>query len=113
MEIIQNAISMIRGDSETITVSCKDASGLYTPFIDGDKIYFTVKKSVNDTVKVLQKVVTTFDDGKAIIEIRHDDTKDIECGVYMYDIQLSKLDGTVTTIIKPSRFVLNNEVTYE
>jgi len=42
------------------------------------------------------------------------DTKDLpaplEC---VYDLQLSKADGSVITIIRPSKFTIEGEVTYE
>lgn len=113
MEIVQNAISMIRGDTETITIGKTDIDGLSVPFENGDIIYFTVKKSIHDSVKILQKVIDTFDNGKVIIKIDHDDTKDIECGTYMYDVQLNDKNGGVTTIVKPSRFYIKGEITYE
>ena len=45
MEIQGYDISMIRGDTETIKVSCKDAQGADVPLEDGDTLYFTVKSS--------------------------------------------------------------------
>ena len=47
MEIQGYNISMIRGDTETIKVSCKDAQGVDVPLEDGDTLYFTVKYSVD------------------------------------------------------------------
>ena len=113
MEIIQNTMEMIRGDTETIRISKTDINDLIVPFDVGDVVYFTVKKSIHDAEKILQKIVSIFDNGGAVIRINHDDTKDIECGTYLYDVQLNDKNGGVTTIVKPSRFYIKGEITYE
>ncbi len=113
MRITGNSISMIRGDSESIIVSCKDSNGDPVPFEPGDTVYFTVKETVNTDVKLLQKQVTEFENGKAIIEILPEDTKHLRFQSYVYDIQLTKAGGVVTTIIPPSKFRVEGEVTYE
>jgi hypothetical protein len=113
MEIDQGTVTMTRGDSETITVSCVNSNGEAVTFVEGDLIYFTIKKSISATDKVLQKIIEEFTDGTAVISIEHEDTADIEPGVYMYDIQYTDQFGKVSTIIKPSRFKIEGDVTYE
>mgnify|MGYP000872505127 FL=1 len=113
MEIQGYNISMIRGDTETIKVSCKDAQGVGVPLEDGDTLYFTVKQSVTTERKEMQKVITEFPDGIAYINISHDDTKSMSFRSYYYDIQLTRADGTVKTIIPPSKFTVEGEVTYD
>jgi len=106
-------ISMIRGDSETITLSCVDINGIQISLVAGDTVYFTVKENEYMTVKIFQKIITSFTDGKAIINIIPTDTKELKFKTYKYDVQLSRADGTVTTIIPPSLFSIEGEVTYE
>ena len=113
MKIQGYDISMIRGDTESIKVSCKDNKGNDIPFEDGDILYFTVKSSVHTDEKEIQKVITEFLDGIAYINISPDSTKSLQFRDYYYDIQLTKLDGTVKTIIPPSIFAIKGEVTYE
>ena len=113
MKIQGTNISMIRGDSQSIIVSVKDKDDNKVPLITGDMIYLTVKDSVNTEEKVLQKVVTQFEDGNATIEITPSDTNNIPFKTYVYDIQLNRADGTVNTIIPPSSFTIGSEVTYE
>lgn len=113
MKINGTNISMIRGDSETITVQCKDSFGDYILFETGDTIYFTIKENVSTTTKLLQKIITVFIDGAAIIEINPLDTKELKFKEYYYDIQLTRADGSITTIISPSKFRIEGEVTYE
>lgn len=113
MEIQGYNIAMIRGDTETIKVSCKDAQGVDVPLEDGDTLYFTVKTSVNKEEKEMQKVITEFPDGIAYINILPDDTKSMSFRSYVYDIQLNRADGTVKTIVPESKFTIKGEVTYE
>ena len=107
MKIQGTSISMTRGDSESITVRITQGEGLTA----GDRIDFTVRQSAEEPIE-LQKTVTEFPDGDAVIVLRPEDTTPMEFGSYVYDIQLTRADGTVQTIIKPSKFKLEQEVTY-
>lgn len=111
MKVRGTNLSMTRGDSESITVKCFQ-SGTAVPFEDGDIVTFTVREDVESPI-LLQKVVTTFDgNGWAVIPIASGDTEGMDFGDYVYDIQLTRADGTVTTIVTISTFTLTEEVTY-
>ena len=103
-----NDIRMVRGDSESITVSCEQH-----PFEPGDEIVLTIRKTASTKEKTLQKIVKDFEDGKAVISFEPGDTAELAFGEYIYDIQLTFADGTVKTIIKPAKFFIGLEVTYE
>lgn len=100
-------LSMTRGDSESLTVSCG-----VVPFADGDSVEFTVRRYASSDRKLIYKRVTEFEDGKAVIAITPEDTAGLEFGPKIYDIQLTRADGTVTTIIKPHTFHITEEVSY-
>lgn len=107
-------LSMFRGDSESLTITLYDALGNIVDFIAGDTVYFTVKESMQTNVKTLQKIVKEFRDGKAIIEIEPNDTDSLSFSKpYIYDIQLTSIEGKVTTIVPPSRFTLKGDVTHD
>ncbi|MEL7659632.1 hypothetical protein [Acetobacterium wieringae] len=110
MKVSGNTITMINGDSETISVSAIDVTGASAAFMPGDTVYFTVKKYTSDTTPTIQKIITEFSDGEAIVELFPEDTIDIPGG-YIYDIQLNRADGSVTTIIEPSQFLVERGVT--
>src|SRR5574344_532918 len=113
MKIQGTNIHMIRGDTEAIEVSCRDESGADIPFAEGDIVYFTVKRVTYTEGKILQKIVTEFIDGVALITIFPKDTQELKPGVYYYDIQWTREDGTVKTIVPVSNFVIDEEITYE
>ena len=111
MKVRGSNLSMTRGDSESITVKCFQ-SGTPVPFENGDTVTFTVREDVESPI-ALQKTVTTFDEnGWAVIALLPGDTEDMDFGSYVYDIQLTRADGTVTTLITISNFELTEEVTY-
>ena len=113
MKVDGNNITMTRGDSETISIFCKDILGTIVPFVTGDTVYFTIKRDIHEEAIILQKIITIFTDGKAIAVILPIDTKALEFMAYIYDVQITKADGTVSTIIPPSKFTIGGEVTYE
>lgn len=114
MRIKGTTIYLTRGDTAAITVACSYDNGDPRPFIPGDTVYFTVKKSTRTDLKEIQKIKTTFDEnGQAILELEHSDTINLSYGTYYYDIQLNALDGKVTTIIPVSQFIIEEEITYE
>lgn len=104
-------LSMIRGDSESITVKIREPNGEQIPLVDGDTIYFTMKVNAASEQKILQKIITVFDDGEAVIEIDPSDTKNLPVRSYRYDIQWVTSLGRVSTIVPPAVFTLLQEVT--
>ena len=108
-------ISMTRGDSESITVRCYEKTdggeSVFLPIEDGDTVYLTVRPDAEGEI-VLQKVIEDFPDGAAVIPFAAEDTAGLDFGDYVYDVQWTRGDGTVTTVIEPSRFRLKEEVTY-
>ena len=100
-------MKIVKGDTAIFDISLKN----YT-FIEGDKVYFTVKYSVDDTDSIIQKIVTTFDNNKAKIILSKDDTN-IDIGTYLYDIQCSLVDGRVDTVVVPTKFEVIGGVTHD
>lgn len=113
MKINGTNLTMIRGDTEAIKLTVKNNLGEVIPLDLGDTVYFTVKTSPNLKTKIMQKVITEFNEGLAVIPINPIDTKDLMVGTYTYDIQLNRANGDVKTIIPPSLLTIASEVTYE
>jgi len=114
MTIVGTNISMVRGDTESLTVKISDESGTQIDFVSGDTVYFTVREAIGDTATILQKVITSFNlEGEAIVQIDPDDTDDLFFKTYVYDIQWTKANGQVKTIVPASDFEILAEVTYD
>ena len=112
MKMDGTRLSMIRGDTETLLVTCEDATGAARPFEEGDTVHLTVGLE-NGIRKILQKTVTVFQDGGAVFHFGHEDTNGIPPARYRYDVQLTTRDGAVKTIIPPGDFILEGDVTRE
>ena len=107
-------ITLTRGDTASITFSLTDSDGTTVPLVSGDTVYFTIKKASATAKKLLQKIIEEFDNGSAQIDIGATDTKSMDFGEYVYDIQVNRdSDSSVSTVIGPAKFVLAEEVTYE
>lgn len=106
-------IEFTRGDTHSFTVELRNEAGTVIPFVDGDKVYFTVKTKPSSSTIQLQKIVTSFPLGNAQFLISHADTKDLRFRDYVFDVQVTRADGTVITIIKPATFRMLEEVTHD
>lgn len=102
-----NTIYLTRGDTFKATISIANPDGtLYEP-IEGDTIRFALKKDINDTLCIIKKDIPI---DTLLLEIEPDDTKNLEFGNYIYDIQLTKANGDVDTFITASKFKITKEV---
>lgn len=97
---------MTRGDTETFTVKYEE-NAIPIPFVLGDEVYFTIKLNAD---LILQKIITTFTDGTAIIELQSSDTRDLRVLTYKYDIRLKKANGVVVTLVHPANFEIEREI---
>lgn len=102
-------IQLTRGDTAALTVDIVNevASTQYEMASD-DKLTFSVKKTVNDRRYYFQKIVT----GTNRIVIDPSDTKNMGFGTYVYDVQLEKSIGDISTVVGPATFELLAEVTW-
>ena len=108
MEVKGRNLFMVRGDTEQIIVSCAEDIQLE----QGDAIEFTVRETAESPVRIIYKSVTEFTDNSATIDIEPEDTNGKKFGSYVYDIQLTKANGDITTIVKLASFTLEKEATY-
>lgn len=114
MTITGTNLSMVRGDSEALTIRLIEEDGItQVDFEQGDTVFFTMREALGDTITILQKVVVGFLDGEAIIDIQPADTGSLFFKTYVYDIQWTRADGQVKTIVPASDFTILAEVTYD
>jgi len=111
-----NKITHTRGDTLIRQVEfCYQASGeTYTPQ-DGDSVRFALKhttmtsgnKQYTDQEPLILKAIPI---DTMILKLDPEDTKPLDFGTYVYDIQITYSNGDVETPIKESVFVLTPEV---
>ncbi len=98
-------VYMVRGDTVDLSIEIKDQSGtIYTPS-GADVVRFALKKSYNDAEPLIVKDCTSL---RLVVE--PDDTKALPFGVYVYDVEITKADGTVDTFISRAKWNILEEV---
>ncbi len=105
--VINNNISIIRGDSATVKLSVTDANGDPYTILGTDTVTMMVRQTPTSEV-VISK---TFSDAQ--ISIAPSDTEDLPYGNYVYDVQLVHNNGWTDTIIPVHGFTILPEVTYD
>ena len=95
-------ITLTRGDTFVALISITKQDG--TPYVpnDGDKVRFAMK------AKPL--VVKDIPIDTLTLTLHPEDTKGLSFGKYVYDIQLTKADGTVDTFITKATIKITEEV---
>ena len=94
----RNKVTLTQGDS---------ARNKVVSLTDDDVAVLTIKRDINDADVVLQLNMDS--DGQFVF--RPDDTAELECGRYCYDVQVTLSTGNVYTVIPPAQFVLEKGVT--
>lgn len=102
-----NTIYLTRGDTfkAVITITYPDGS-VYTPK-EGDSIRFAMKADVDDEECLILRDIPI---DTMLLVINPLDTKELEFGSYVYDIQLTKANGDIDTFITASKLKLTAEV---
>jgi len=100
-------LSLIRGDSQTYTLTFKTAAGtLYC--LKNWNVFFTLKTNhgLDDNRASLQKIITSFSDstggttGVAVIPIYPSDTKELDPGEYDFDISVLTAASESFTVMR-------------
>lgn len=100
-------INLTRGDTFMADIKIFQPNGdQYVP-VEGDTIRFALKKAVNNTEVLITKDIPI---STMTLVLNPEDTKKLEFGKYVYDIQLTKASGEVDTFITKSVFILDEEV---
>lgn len=99
-------ITLTKGDSFYCAIDLKKNGQTYTP-AEGDVIRFGVKKSPFDTATVISKVIPN---DTQILYLAPADTKELQSGKYVYDIELTYANDDVDTFINQAEFNLMLEV---
>ncbi len=136
MKIKESNIYLTRGDNANLTLDIQ-----FDEQFEIKKIFFTIKKSAESSVPVLQKkwiseggqggadledgIIKTEEEGEApesvvfVVQFENEDTADIKFGLYRYDIQVNYIDTEdpsderVLTVVKPSIFAIEEEITLQ
>ena len=111
--IENNNISLTRGDTLIVQINIKQDGSDYIPD-PGDIIYFALKHNTMDSKRerYLDKeplILKMIPNDTLILRLESVETKNLAFGRYVYEIELTKEDGTVDTFIS-GIFTLTPEV---
>lgn len=103
-------------DTQSMSIIAKDTGSFVVSLDnyildDGDTVYFTVNDQLEGEEPKIQKIITSFNEHKAVIMLTSQDT-DLPVGKYYYDVQINTADGRVDTVIGPHSFKVLGGVTY-
>ena len=106
-KVTNNTIIMTRGDTCRIKLILTNSDGNEFVPKEGDVIRFAAKKKYSDVEALIYIVVPN---DTLILEIKPEDTKNLDFGTYVYDLQITFEDGTVDTFISKAILKLEEEV---
>ena len=98
---------MIKGDTAYLKVEIHQENGNIYELQKGDTLTFSMKKNLRDETYTLQKI--TDKDGAFVLQA--EDTENLICGKYYYDVQLNTANNEVFTVVETSEFYLKEGVT--
>ena len=102
-----DTITLTRGDTLKARIQVSYDNGReYIPR-EGDKIRFAMKKDYKDTQVLIEKDVNT---ETMELVLHPEDTKSLDFGSYVYDLQLTTEDDEVYTFIDRAKLKLTEEV---
>ena len=104
-----NTIYITKGDTLDLTVNILDQDGeAYTPD-PNDVIRFALKKKYTDPEPL---ILQTIPSGTLRLRVESDVTETLEVSKtpYVYDIQITMVDGTVDTFIDCQKLYVTEEV---
>ena len=102
-------IRLTRGDTAVLSVTITNELD-YSEYVvqEDDTLTLSVRKTANDPT--LSFSVNTV--GSSTFRIKPSDTANLSFGKYKYDVQLTRANGDVHTVIGPITFEIMQEVTY-
>ena len=108
LKVENNTISLTRGDSAFLNVEITNDEGETYELEQGDVCEFTVKKYTSSENVLIKKEVINGE-----IRISPDDTRMLNYGPYVYDVQVTMANGDIATVIPPTTFNVMEEVNFE
>lgn len=117
LKVEDNFIYLTKGDTAYLTVELEDND----EFQVGDSVAFNVKATLKNSIEYVIHKETTIQEKSNILEIKiePEDTAEMKYGLYFYDVQLTRANGDIFTIITPDEnepkpnFKLLKEVTID
>lgn len=102
-----NVIRITRGDSLSVNIILTDSDGYEYEPVDGDEVWFRVKKSAKADDVLIEKQI---DLESMALELVEDDTRELAFGEYRYEIECITAEQDHYTVIKNAPFIITEEL---
>ena len=102
-----NTIRITRGDNLTVDVTLTDNDGYPYEPVEGDEVWFTVKKSAVAEDVLIRKQIDT---QTLQLELVEGDTENLAFGNYKYEVECILVSGEHYTVIKNAPFIITEEL---
>lgn len=103
-------IEVVRGTTNTINIAVRDSDGNAHMLGAGEVIVFGVKKNYEDEECLILKTITSLVNGVGKLTLAPDDTAELACRKYVYDVGL-KSGANYYSVIEASDFVVSANIT--
>lgn len=101
-----NRLIITRGDTATLAITLENQDGTKVPLETEDTLVLSVKKTSKDVLPLFQLHA----DADGQIAISPSDTAGLNCGIYLYDVQLNR-QGNIYTVIPTNYLEVKEEIT--
>lgn len=111
LKVKGTTVKHTRGDTANLKVAIfvESPTGEIEPYIpeQGDVVRFAFSDHYDDENPLIMKEIPT---DTLILHLDPEDTEPLEFGDYVYDIELTTVDGDVDTFIDKAKWTLTEEV---
>ena len=101
------SITLTKGDTFKTYVTPRDEDGYFYSPRTGDVVRFALKKNYKDAECLIKK---TIPNDTLLLHLEPSDTKNLDIGNYVYDVEITYANGDVDTFIDRAKFKLTEEV---
>jgi hypothetical protein len=105
----KTSITLTRGDTFKAQIFITDKDGNPYDIQPGDSVRFAMKKHYTDPDSEVL-INKTIPSDTLVLVLEPEDTKSLEFGDYVYDIQLTTASGDIDTFITKATLTLTEEV---
>lgn len=109
---MKQKIEIVRGTTNTFQILVYDATGKPYNLGSNEKVVFGIKRNPDvEEMPLITKTAEIYGDGIFTVKLCPEDTAEMKCGAYFYDVGLD--NGTdFFNVIEPSPFKINANVTH-
>lgn len=104
-------MKIVRGTTNAFSISVVDGNGAPYTLETGQVLVFGLKRNDIDEERVLVKKITNTVNGEYYLELTPEDTGDLECGEYYYDVGMQHGATVFYNVIQSSPFTILPNIT--